>query len=149
MKLHLLVIALLSVPDGQTFEAEGFSNRCEVREDIDYVRSFDGMVWDRVGQLINSGSREIQQDGRIFRGPSDVTTFCYVPVSGRFIGSLRFANCEGVGAGNKNPLLAKAIVWLDRMDEPLDSKKIERLDRVPAGAATNGDLPNDESTVSA
>ncbi len=121
-----------------------FSNWSDGREGIYYVRSFDGMVWERVRQITSSGSREIQQDGHTFRGPGDVTTFYHDPVTDRFIGSLRFASREGVGPGNKNRLRSKEFVWLDRMDEPVDLKRIERLDLVPAGAAANGDLPDDE-----
>ena len=121
-----------------------FSNWSDGREGIYYVRSPDGIAWERVRQITSSGSREIQQDGHTFRGPGDVTTFYHDPATDRFIGSLRFSSREGVGPGNKNRLRAKAFVWLDRMDEPVDLKRIERLDLVPTGAATNGDLPDDE-----
>jgi hypothetical protein len=121
-----------------------FSNWSDGREGVYYVRSFDGIIWERVRQLTSSGSHEVEQDGHTFRGPGDVTTFYHDPVTDRFIGSLRFSAREGVGPDKKNRLRAKAFVWLDRMDEPVDMKRIRRLDLVPAGAAANGDLPHDE-----
>lgn len=121
-----------------------FSNWSDGREGIYYVRSLNGIGWERVRQITSSGSREIQQDGRIFNGPGDVTTFYHDPLTDRFIGSLRFAAREGVGPGNRNRLRAKAFLSLDRVDAPVDLQRVERLELVPAGAAANGDLPDDE-----
>jgi len=122
-----------------------FSNWKDGREGIYYVRSLDGIDWERGRQITVSGGREFQQNGLTFNGPGDVTTFYHDPVTDRFLGSFRFATArEGVGPEKKNRLRARAFLWLDRMDEPVDLQRIERVDLVPAGAAANGDLPDDE-----
>jgi hypothetical protein len=121
-----------------------FSNWSDGREGIYYVRSLDGIVWERVRQITISGSHEIQQDGRTLSGPGDVTTFYHDPVTDRFVGSFRFSSPQGVGPENKNRLRAKAFLFLDKLDEPVDMNRIQRVGLVPAGAAANGDLPYDE-----
>src|SRR3954468_3468358 len=73
-----------------------FSNWTGGREGIYYVRSLDGIAWERGRQITISGNREIQQDGNTFNGPGDVTTFYHDPVTDHFIGSLRFASRQGV-----------------------------------------------------
>lgn len=121
-----------------------FSNWAGGREGTYYVRSHDGISWERVRQVIVSRSRKIVHDGRTFQGPGDVTIFYHDPVADRFIASLRFFTLDGAGPDKKSLLRAKAYLPLERMDEPFDLNRVEKLELVPAGIEANGDLPSDE-----
>jgi hypothetical protein len=119
-----------------------FANWGDGREGVYYVRSRDGRQWERGRQVMRFNSREIQQDGWTLRGPSDVTTFWADPVTGKFLALIKFANREPVGDGNRQR--SRAYAFVDRLDEPFDMNRLERVALVPPAAQTNGDLPHDE-----
>jgi len=118
-------------------------------EGIFYVRSRDGTSWERLHQVVNgfAGSgdqscREIEQDGKIVRGPGDVTLFSHDEQTGKFLGIFKFFNHEGYGAGNNHR--SRSYLWLDRLDEVVDTNRIKRIALLPPNAYANGDTPFDE-----
>lgn len=119
-----------------------FANWGEDLEGIYFVRSADGRMWERGRQIMRSGSRTINQDGRVLQGPGDVTIFYHDRAEGRFLGLLKFSSPGYVGP--QNGLRARAYAFVDRLDEPFDLGRVERVELVPAAADANGDLPHDE-----
>ncbi|HWP40658.1 MAG TPA: hypothetical protein VNL70_07000, partial [Tepidisphaeraceae bacterium] len=119
-----------------------FANWGDGREGIYYVCSRDGRSWQRGGQIMSYNSRSIEQDGWKLRGPSDVTTFYADPISGKYLALIKFTNIEPVGQGNRQR--SRACAFVDRLDEPLDMNRIERVALVPPAAEKNGDMPHDE-----
>jgi hypothetical protein len=106
------------------------------------VRSRDGKIWERGIMISRGGGRQLEQDGLSLRGPGDVTTFYHDKVGNRFLASLRFSSPQPIGPTNY--LRARAYMFAQRLDEPLDLDRITRVELVPAAAARNGDLPHDE-----
>jgi len=131
---------------------KGWANIEHWGDDLDgiyFTRSTDGRTWERGEKVLDTYSRrgdlscrEIQQNGRILRGPCDNNLVSHDPVSDRFLGILKFYSPDGVAPGNH--LRSRAYVFVDRLDEPCDLKRIEHVDLVPPAAAVNGDLPHDE-----
>jgi hypothetical protein len=119
-----------------------FANWGDGREGVYYVRSHDGRQWERVRQIMQFNSRTIEQDGWTLCGPSDVTTFWADPVTRKYLACIKFANVKPVGDGNRQR--SRAYAFVDRLDEPFDTQRIERVALVPAAAEKNGDLPHDE-----
>ncbi|MBI4581413.1 MAG: hypothetical protein HY718_17050 [Planctomycetes bacterium] len=126
-----------------------FANWGNDLEGIFYIRSRDGKAWERGRQIVNgfagpgdASCRTIRQDGKLVRGPGDVTLFYHDPVSNRFLGIFKFFNHDGVGAGNN--LRSRAYLWLDRLDEPVDTNRIMRIALLPPNAYRSGDTPFDE-----
>jgi hypothetical protein len=126
-----------------------FANWGNDLEGIFYVRSRDGKKWERGRQVVNGFAgpgdptcRIIEQDGKVVRGPGDVTLFSYDPVTRRYLGIFKFFNEVGIGAGNS--LRSRAYLWLDRLDEPVDYNRIERIALLPPGDYRNGDTAFDE-----
>ncbi|MBP7934819.1 MAG: hypothetical protein KA354_09250 [Phycisphaerae bacterium] len=118
-------------------------------EGVWYVRSADGLVWERPHQICSgfaqpgdTSCQTIIQEGRMVYGPGDVTLFCHDPVENRFLGIFKFFNPHDVSPGYSSR--ARAYVWLDRMDEPFDSRRITHVELMPAMAERNGDTPYDE-----
>ncbi len=127
-----------------------FANWGDDLEGIYYMRSADGKVWERGRQVVNAWAggedpscREIRQDGRILKGPSDVTIFYHDPVDNRFLGIFKFLSAPG-GVGPNNHLRSRAYVFFDRLDEPFDTKRIERIALLPPADERDGDKPHDE-----
>lgn len=119
-----------------------FANWGEGREGTYFMRSADGVRWERGPQVLVAGSRTLRQDGRALRGTGDVTTFYHDEQENRFLGNLRWfapANVE-----NQNRLRSRAFIFVDRLDAPIDLKQIERVNLVPTAAERNGDMPWDE-----
>jgi hypothetical protein len=119
-----------------------FANWGDDREGIYYIRSRDGKQWERGRQIIQYNIRTIQQDGWTLRGPSDVTTFYQDTATGKYLALIKFANAQAVGDGNRQR--SRAYLFVDRLDEPLDMNRIQRVELVPPAAQTNGDEPYDE-----
>jgi hypothetical protein len=118
-------------------------------EGIHFVKSKDGLNWERGKKIIDGwtgtddkSSRVIQQDSRTLCGAGDVTTFYQDAVAGRFLGLIKFVSKETVGPNNR--LRSRAYAFLDRLDEPFDLSAIVHVDLVPKAATESGDLPNDE-----
>lgn len=127
-----------------------FANWGDDLEGIFYVRSADGRAWERGRQVVNAWAggedpscREIRQDGRILKGPNDVTLFSYDPIDRRFLGIFKFLSAPG-GVGPNNHLRSRAYAFFDRLDEPFDTARIERIALLPPAEERNGDKPHDE-----
>jgi len=126
-----------------------FANWGNDLEGIFYMRSHDGKTWERGRQVVNGFAgtgdptcRTIEQDGKVVRGPGDVTLFSYDPGTRRYLGIFKFFTTEAVGPGNN--LRSRAYLWLDRLDKVVDTKRIERIALLPPAAAHNGDTTFDE-----
>lgn len=119
-----------------------FANWGEGREGTYYMHSPDGIHWQRGPQVLVAGSRTIEQDGRTMNGTGDVTTFYHDREAGRFLGCLRWASATDVE--NTNRLRSRGFVFTDRLDDPIDLRRITRLNLIPEGAQRNGDMPTDE-----
>lgn len=119
-----------------------FANWGPGREGTYFVQSPDGILWKRGPAVLIAGSRTIQQDGRTMNGTGDVTTFYHDRQENRFLACLRFASATDVE--NTNRLRARGFLFADRLDQPIDLSRVERLDLVPEGARRNGDMPTDE-----
>lgn len=126
-----------------------FANWGNDLEGIFYIQSRDGKTWERGRQVVNGfagegdkSCREIHQGGKVVWGPGDVTLFGYDPVSDRYLGIFKFFNHKGILLGNN--LRSRAYMFLDRLDEPVDTSKIERIALLPAGAYAGGDTVFDE-----
>jgi hypothetical protein len=119
-----------------------FANWEGNREGTYYMRSADGVKWERGPQVIVAGSRTFVQDGRNMNGSGDVTTFYHDQQANRFLSNIRFAGVTNVE--NENRLRSRGYLFIDRLDQPIDLKRIERLALIPSAAQRNGDEPFDE-----
>ncbi|MBI4600677.1 MAG: hypothetical protein HY721_01830 [Planctomycetes bacterium] len=119
-----------------------FANWGETREGTYFMRSPDGIRWERGPQVLVAGSRTLVQDGRRMSGSGDVTTFYHDRQEGRFLANIRFAGVTNVE--NENRLRSRAFLFVDRLDQPIDLGRIERLGLIPPAAERNGDMPFDE-----
>jgi hypothetical protein len=126
-----------------------FANWGNDLEGVYFMRSADGRSWERGRQVVNAwaggddpSAREIRQDGRVLRGPSDVTIFYHDPVENRFLGIFKFLAVARVPPGNN--LRSRAYAFLGKLDEPFDTNRIEHIALLPPAAKVNGDMPLDE-----
>lgn len=119
-----------------------FANWGKEREGTYFMRSRDGITWERGPLVLLANSRAMQQDGRSMSGTGDVTTFYHDEKENRFLGCLRFASVANVE--NQNRLRSRAFCFVDRLDAPVDLKRIERINLIPPAAERNGDMPFDE-----
>ena len=119
-----------------------FANWGDGREGTYFMRSADGIRWERGPQVLVAGSRTLEQDGRLMSGSGDVTTFYHDREGNRFLGNIRFAAVSNVE--NENRLRSRGFIFVDRLDQPIDLHRIERLGLVPAAAEQGGDMPFDE-----
>jgi hypothetical protein len=119
-----------------------FANWGETREGTYFLRSADGVRWERGPQIMVAGSRTLEQDGRLMNGSGDVTTFYHDRETNRFLANIRFAAAANVE--NENRLRSRGLLFVDRLDTPIDLARIDRLALVPAGAERDGDMPFDE-----
>ena len=126
-----------------------FANCGNSLEGIHFVRSRDGKTWERGRQIVNAfagpddpSRREIHQDGRVVYGPGDVTLFTYDEKTDRFLGLFKFFTTTAVAPGNH--LRSRAYAFFDKLDEPFDTNRIERIALLPPVARANGDMPFDE-----
>lgn len=118
-------------------------------EGVFYVRSRDGKHWERRGQVVSgyagggdTSCRVIEQDGKTVYGPGDVTLFSYDEVTGKYLGIFKFFTTEKYGVSNN--LRSRAYLWLDRLDEPVDTTRFKRLALLPPVDYCGGDTPFDE-----
>ena len=119
------------------------------REGIYFIRSQIGLKWERGHQIVSgwagpgdTSARVIEQEGRRVFGPGDVTLFSYDAAEDRFLGLFKFFTTEKVAAGNN--LRSRAYAFVDQIDQPFDSSRIERVALLPAAADARGDRPYDE-----
>ena len=114
------------------------------RKGVHSYRSKDGRIFERGVQVFSYEKRRIKIGDREFRGPSDATRVSFDPVTGRYLGIIKFY------AVPPDPLTegasrARSYLWLDRMDVPVDLSRIKQIQLVPeVDHAANGDLPFDE-----
>ena len=118
-------------------------------EGVWFVSSADGLHWQRGRQVLSGfagegdpSCRVITQDGRTLYGPGDVTLFAHDPVEHRFLGLFKFYSPRDLAShyGSR----ARAYAFLEGLDRPFDTQRLERIQLMPAMAARNGDLPADE-----
>ncbi|MCC2671403.1 MAG: hypothetical protein K0Q72_3874, partial [Armatimonadetes bacterium] len=119
-----------------------FANWGPGREGAYFMRSRDGKTWERGRMIVSAEEGKISQDGRELRGAGDVTTLYQDPEQARFLALIKYASPVEVGPGNR--LRARAYAFVDRLDQPLDLKRVDRVELVPAAAEANGDHPHDE-----
>jgi len=126
-----------------------FANAGNEWEGIWYVRSADGLTWERPHQIVDGFAtrgdptcRVITQDGRTVYGPGDVTTFYYDEVADRFLGIFKFFSYADIRPGFNSR--CRAYAFMDRMDEPFDVDRITHVELMPAMAERNGDHVFDE-----
>jgi hypothetical protein len=112
------------------------------REGTYYMRSADGIAWERGRQIMVCGSRYLEQDGRRMNGSGDVTTFYHDKQTNRFLANVRFASVANVE--NENRLRSRAYFFVDSLDQPIDLQRVEHLALIPPAAQRNGDEPFDE-----
>ena len=126
-----------------------FANAGYEWEGIWYLRSRDGLDWERPHQILDGYAgpgdptyRSITQDGRTLYGPGDVTTFYYDEVEDRFLGLFKFFSPYPVrpGFGSRS----RAYAFFDRMDEPIDPDIFTHVELVPPMAEKDGDHLFDE-----
>lgn len=128
-----------------------FANAGDDWEGIWYMRSTDGLTWERVRQIVNGFAqpkdktcRVITQNGRTVYGPGDVTIFYYDDVEDRFLGIFKFFIPKKLNPGFEYGSRCRAYVFMDRMDEPFDTNRITHVELMPAMAECNGDHRFDE-----
>jgi len=119
-----------------------FANWGETHEGTYFMRSADGVRWERGRQVMVAGSRTLEQDGRLMNGSGDVTTFYHDREENRFLANIRFAAAANVE--NENRLRSRGLLFVDRLDSPIDLGRIDRLALMPAAAERDGDMPFDE-----
>lgn len=127
-----------------------FANYGPETEGAYFVRSRDGRRWERGRQVFSSfagagdtSSRTIVQDGKTVHGPGDVSVFGYDALEDRYLGVFKFYRVVGRDR-SANGYRSRAYLFLDRLDEPVDPRRIERIALLPAGAERGGDTPWDE-----
>ncbi len=126
-----------------------FGNWGNEHEGVYYINSADGIHWQR-GPLVVQGyagpgdpsATTIHQDGRTVFGPGDTTRFAYDPLGRRFLGIFKFFTTEPVA--HDNHLRSRAYAWFDRLDEPFNIRRLDRVALLPSAAAANGDMRADE-----
>src|SRR5262245_11826012 len=119
-----------------------FANWGPGREGTYYVRSADGIAWERGPMVLEAGSRTLEQDGRTMNGTGDVTTFYHDREGKRFLACLRFAGATDVE--NTNRLRSRGFLFTGQLDQPIDLAQVTRLALIPAAAQRGGDMPTDE-----
>jgi len=126
-----------------------FGNWGNDYEGIYYLRSKDGKKWERGKMVVNGyagpgdpSCRVIRQDGRVIYGPGDTSRFTYDPIGDRFLGIFKFFTTERVGPDNG--LRSRAYIFLNRLDESIDTSRIKHVELLPPVSKTNGDTEFDE-----
>jgi hypothetical protein len=126
-----------------------FGNWGNDGEGVYYIRSRDGLRWERRGLVVpgwagpgDHSAQVIRQDGRTVYGPGDTTRFAWDPRERRFLGIFKFFTTDRVGPDNA--LRSRAYAFFERLDEPIDVSRIERVDLLPPATDTAGDRAADE-----
>ncbi len=125
-----------------------YANYGNNREGIYFVRSRDGMAWERGPLVVNAyagkgdaSCRVISQDGKTVYGPGDVSLCYHDPVTNRFLGIFKFFTTDEIEG---NGLRSRAYLFLDRLDEPVDTNRIQRIALLPPAAGRDGNSQFDE-----
>jgi hypothetical protein len=118
------------------------------REGIYYTWSKDGIAWEVGRQIVNAFAGDgdpscvrIRQEGKTVWGPGDVTLMAPDPQTGTFIGLFKFFDPrKNVASG----LRSRTYLKLDRLDEPVDLARFDRIDLLPPLVDTGADTCHDE-----
>jgi hypothetical protein len=119
-----------------------FANWGERREGSYYMRSRDGLTWERGAMVIDARGGHVEQDSFVLNGAGDVNTFAADTRDGGYLALLKYANPAAIGPGNRQR--SRAFVHVASLDTPLDLSAIKRVDLVPPAAAIDGNDPHDE-----
>src|SRR5262245_2622503 len=119
-----------------------FANWGEHREGSYYMRSRDGLTWERGRMVVDARGGHVEQDGFVLNGAGDVNTFAVDTRDGGYLGLLKYANASAIGPGNRQR--SRAFVRVPSLDQPVDLSAIGRVDLVPPAAAVHGNEPHDE-----
>jgi hypothetical protein len=119
-----------------------FANWGEHREGSYYMRSRDGLTWERKAMVVDARGGHVEQDGFVLNGAGDVNTFAVDTRDGGYLALLKYANPVAIGPGNRQR--SRAFVRMASLDKPLDLATIRRVDLVPPAAELDGNDPHDE-----
>ena len=127
-----------------------FSNWGDDREGQYYLRSRDGIHWQRGPMVVNGyggkddpSYRRIQQQGRTLVGSGDVTLFYHDPIDDRFLGIFKFYMPQGLKNGNR--LRSRAYAFFDHpLKQPVNLARIDHIELLPPAQEVNNDMPYDE-----
>src|SRR5262245_11490003 len=119
-----------------------FANWGEHREGSYFMRSRDGLVWERGAMVVDARGGHVQQDGFVLNGAGDVNTFAVDTRDGGYLALLKYANPAAIGPGNRQR--SRAFAHVDALDVPVDLAAIRRVDLVPPAAEVDGNGPHDE-----
>ena len=119
-----------------------FANWGDHREGSYYMRSRDGLEWERGPMVVDARGGHVEQDGFILNGAGDVNTFAPDTRDGGYLALLKYANPAPIGPGNRQR--SRAFIHVPRLDEPVDLTAITRVDLVPPAANVDGNDEYDE-----
>lgn len=119
-----------------------FANWGERREGSYYMRSRDGLLWERGPMVVDARGGHVEQDGFVLNGAGDVNTFAVDTRDGGYLALLKFANPMAIGPGNRQR--SRAFTHVASLDKPVDLGAIKRVDLVPPAEAIDGNDPHDE-----
>lgn len=119
-----------------------FANWGLHREGSYYVRSRDGITWERGAMVVDASGGHVEQDGFVLNGAGDVNTFAADTRDGGYLALLKYSNTTAIGPGNRQR--SRAFVHVDSLDRPVDLSRIRRVDLVPPAAEVDGNHPHDE-----
>lgn len=119
-----------------------FANWGEHREGSYYMRSRDGLTWERGPMVVDARGGHVEQDGFVLNGAGDVNTFAPDTRDGGYLALLKYANPAPIGPGNRQR--SRAFAHVPSLDQPIDLTAIDRVDLVPPAAAVDGHDPHDE-----
>jgi len=126
-----------------------FGNWGNEHEGVYYIRSADGITWERRGLVVqgyagpgDTSCRVIHQDGKTVYGPGDVTRYYHDERDDRFLGIFKFFTVDRVPPDNG--LRSRAYAFLERIDRPFDISRLDHVALLPPAARKNGDGPHDE-----
>ncbi|RMI14686.1 MAG: hypothetical protein D6681_04750 [Calditrichaeota bacterium] len=127
-----------------------FSNWGDDREGQYFLRSPDGIHWERGPLVVNAYGGKTDPTYRRFRypgytlvGPQDVTIFSYDPVGERFLGIFKFYSAEPLPSGNR--VRSRAYAFFNHpLDQPFDIEQITHVDLIPPLKDTSSETRFDE-----
>jgi hypothetical protein len=108
-----------------------------------FIRSRDGIRFERGQQVLVNRGRKLEHGGRAFQGPLDTSRVAFDPVTGKYLASLKFMLAKPDPLTG-NSLRSRTFLFLDRLDEPVDLARISALELSPPLAQTDGNFPFDE-----
>lgn len=119
-----------------------FANWGDLREGSYYMRSRDGVNWERGPMVVDARGGHVEQDGFILNGAGDVNTFAPDTRDGGYLALLKYSNPKAIGPNNRQR--SRAFVHVASLVDPVDLKGIDRVDLTPPASATDGNDPHDE-----